>query len=123
MAGGVHLCRQLEFERFPISIEDEMERQVFFGQLRTECQAVRLLAPVRLVKLDAMPGLAGAAQELVQTPPLALSVHFAQGPARSQELDEPMETRVLPHQVPVKPTGLVVLAVGVVVPALAPSRF
>src|SRR5208283_4755040 len=105
MAGGVHLCRQLEFERFPISIEDEMERQVFFGQLRTERQAVRLLAPVRLVKLDAMPGLAGAAQELVQTPSLALSVHFAQSAARRQKFNKPMEACVPPHQVPIKPTG------------------
>ncbi len=81
MAGGVHFCWQLEFERFPISVEDELERQVFFGQLRTERQAVRLLAPVRLAELDAMPGLAGAAQELVQTPSLALTVHFAQSAA------------------------------------------
>src|SRR5208337_2470645 len=93
------------------------------GQLRTERQAARLLAPVGLAKRDAMPGLAGAAQELVQTPPLALSVHFAQSAACSQELDEPVEVRVLPHQVPVEPTGFIVLAVGVVVPALAAPRF
>ena len=65
----------------------------------------------------------GAAQEVVQSPPLALGVHFAQGAARSQELDESVQTCVLPHQVPVKPTGFIVLAVGVVVPALAAPRF
>src|SRR5208337_5375790 len=101
MGAGVPFCLQLEIEGLPVSVEDEVERQVLFRDFRTDCQTVRLRAPVGLVKLDAMPGLAGAAQELVQTPPLALSVHFAQGPARSQELDEPMETRVLPHQVPV----------------------
>ena len=57
MAGGVHFCRQLEFERFPVSVEDEMERQVILRHVRTERQAVRLLDPVGLVKLDAMPGL------------------------------------------------------------------
>ena len=67
-------------------------------------------------RLYAMPALAGASQGLVQTPPLALSVHFAQGAAPNQEFDEPMETRVLPHQVPVKPTGLIILAEALLFP-------
>src|SRR5208282_5690787 len=71
----------------------------------------------------AVPGLFGASQELVQTQPLALTVHFSQSAARNEECHEPMETRVLPHQVPVEPTGFIVLAVGVVVSALAAPRF
>jgi hypothetical protein len=42
-----------------------------------------------------MPSLRRAPQELVQTPPWTLRVHFAQSAASSQKLDEPMEARVL----------------------------
>jgi hypothetical protein len=54
---------------------------------------------------------------------LALRVHFAQSAARNQEFDEPMETRVPSNQIPVKPTGLIILAVGVIVSPLAAPRF
>src|SRR5690349_5091092 len=84
---------------------------------------MRLLTPAELMELDAVTGLPGTAQESVQTAPVALRVHFAQSAARRQELDETMEARVLPHEVPVEPTGFIVLAVGVVVPALTAPRF
>src|SRR4030095_5421176 len=69
-----------------------------------------------------MPSLRRFPQELVQTPPWTFRVHSAQGAASSQKLDEPVKARVLSHEVPVEPTGFIVLAVGVVVPALAPPR-
>src|ERR1035438_3414165 len=45
--------------------------------------------------------------------------HVSNHAARDQQLHEPEDIRIFAKQVPVEPTRIVVLAVGVVVPALA----
>jgi hypothetical protein len=45
---------QLEFERLPIGIQDQVELQPFFPQFRAERHAMRIVAPVWLKKLDVM---------------------------------------------------------------------
>ena len=47
--------RQLEIERLPIGVQDQVEEESFLPQLRADRHTVRMLAPIRLSELDAVP--------------------------------------------------------------------
>ena len=93
------------------------------AKFRTERQAVRAGAPVRLLQFHAVPGLFRIPEQLVQAHAPALMLHVPQQTAGDQQFDEPVHVGVLGEQRPVEPTGLVVLAVGVVVAVLRAPHF
>ena len=49
--------RQLEIERLPVGVQDQVEVQPLMLQLAAKRHAVRMLAPIGLIQLDAVPGL------------------------------------------------------------------
>ena len=55
---------KLELQRLPIASEDAMYEQSFRWQLDVERYAVRVLVPVRLAKLYAMPAFLTSADQL-----------------------------------------------------------
>jgi hypothetical protein len=67
IAAELGRLRQLELERLPIGIQDHVEKELLFPDLRGKCQAVRGMAPVRLPEPDAMPDSVGLLEELVET--------------------------------------------------------
>src|SRR2546430_6748870 len=81
------------------------------------------MAPVRLPEFYAMPGSIRLAEELVQTEALPLGLLVSQQPLCAEQCHEPMHIGMLRHQRPVKPTGLVVLAISVVVTLLGAPYF
>src|SRR2546422_1913827 len=100
-----------------------MKQELLVSGLRRECQAVRRMAPVRLPEFYAMPGSIRLPEELVQTEALPLGLLVSQQPLCAEECHEPMHIGMLRHQRPVKPTGLVVLAISVVVTLLGAPYF
>src|SRR5262252_6766803 len=100
-----------------------MDAQLFSSEFGAERQAVRTRPPVRLVEGDAVPGFLRLPQQAVETHGLALYLHAAQHPTGVEQGDEAVDVGVLLYQGPVKPTGLVVLAVGVVVAVLGTPHF
>src|SRR5262249_3915369 len=106
---------KLEVEWLPIGVQDQVEEQFFFSNLRTECQAMRIIAPVRLVEFYAMPSLIRPLDQLVQTLAFTLRARLSQQTPLDEQSHEPMYIRMFVNQSPVQPTDLVVLTVGVVV--------
>src|SRR5215471_21221486 len=111
MPAGLYFRGQFEFERFPVSIEEQVKEKFLLPHFRAERQAMRLLTPVWLVEPCTMPGFVGSTQELVQSQSLLLAFDFPQPPAGQQDLDEPMQTSLLLHRIPVEPTDFIVLTV------------
>src|SRR5262245_6639460 len=64
--------RQLKLKRIPVGIQDEMKETIFIPRFDGDSQAVGRMAKVRLVELDAVPGLFRFAEQLTQA--LALTV-------------------------------------------------
>src|SRR6516162_806173 len=81
------------------------------------------MAPVRLFELYSVPGDISSAEQLVQGRALVFSFQVSQQPSSNEQCHEPMHIGVLRDQGPVKPAGLVVLAVGVVVATLGAPHF
>ena len=73
--------RQLEIERLPIRIQDQVKEQFF---LRTSALNARLcerFAPVRLVEFDAVPGLVRARSSWFRAYASALGLQVSQDAA------------------------------------------
>src|SRR5581483_6722051 len=82
--------RQLEFQRLPVAVEDEVEAEAFLSQFRLEGDAVGVFAPVRPAELYPVPGLVRLFDEPGQARSPFLASGVAQEPAGEQELDEPV---------------------------------
>src|SRR5688500_14202719 len=115
MFAAVSPSGQLESEGFPERVEHEVSEQSFAAQFGRERNAVRRIPPVRLLELDAMPGLICPLNQLVQRNTVALVLRTSQYAPRTQQLDETMHIGVLVEQRPVKPVALIIMAVIVVV--------
>ena len=63
--------RQLEIERLPIGVQDHVKEQSFLADFHRKRNAMRMFAPVRLIKFDAVPSQVHATEELVQAYALA----------------------------------------------------
>ena len=70
--------RQLEIERLPIGVQDQVKEQLFPADFHGEGNAVRRLAPVRLAKFHAMPGQVRPPEEPVQAHALAFGLQVSQ---------------------------------------------
>ena len=114
---------QREVERLPVGVQEQMNAHLLPLDLGAERQAVRTIAPVWVVELDAVPGFLCRPQQLVQADALVLGFHVSQQPSGIEQGHEAMHIGVLRHQGPVEPARLVVLAVGVVVAALGAPHF
>ena len=102
-------------KRFPIRVQDHVKEDSIFPQLGAECHAVRMRTPVRLSELDAVPGLICLLDEPGQAHALALMLHVPHDPPRVEQSHKPVHLGMLGEPRPVKPIGVVVMAVGVVV--------
>src|SRR5215469_8554952 len=58
--------RQLEVKRLPIGVQNHVKQEVLAYDLRSECQAVGGVAPVRLPELYTMPVSFRFSEELVE---------------------------------------------------------
>ena len=70
--------RQLELQRLPVGVQDQVHGEPLLVQLRGVGEAVRMIAPVRLVELHAVPRVARPPEELGQAHALALVLDVAQ---------------------------------------------
>ena len=111
--------RQFEVERFPVRVQDQVEQEFVLANLRRKRQTSRVIAPVRLVQADPVPGEVRFPEQAVQARPLALVLRVVQQSPGDEQLQKTMYIRVLLEQRPVEPTGFVVLAIGVIVAARA----
>src|SRR4030095_6888052 len=100
-----------------------MKEQFFLSEFRRECKAVRMFAPVRLIKLHTMPGHVHAAQELVQANTVPLGLRVSQNASCVEQGNKTMDVRVLCEQRPIEPASFVILAIGIVVPTLCSPHF
>src|SRR4029450_4649479 len=100
-----------------------MKVQFFLSEFRRERNAVRMFAPVRLIKSDAVPDQVHAPEELVQGNAVLLGFWVSQNTSRIKQRDEPMDVSMLCEQRPIEPAGFVILAIGVVVPKLGSPHF
>src|SRR5215813_13128194 len=80
--------RQLEVQRLPVGIEDQVHEESFFAELGEQGKAVGLLAPVGLTQLHAMPGLGRPVDELVQAHAPALGPRISPEAAAVEQLYE-----------------------------------
>src|SRR5216684_7581776 len=118
MAAAIGYQRELELERLPVCVEDEVKKHFFLREPCRERHAVRRAAPVRFVESHAVPANVGLPDQLVQRYPLPLGLHISQHPASVEQGHEPVHVGPLREQRPIEPAGLVVLTIGVVVAAL-----
>ena len=95
-----------------------MEEQPLLAKLRAQGDAVRTVAPIRLVQFHAVPGPVRLPQEGVEAHALTLVLHVPQRSPRGQQAHEAVDVGVLLQERPVEPGGRVVVAVGVVVALL-----
>src|SRR5512132_1991090 len=100
-----------------------MKEQFFLSEFRRECKAVRMFAPVRLIKFHTMPGQVHAAQKLVQANTMPLGLRVSQNASCVEQGNKTMDVRVLCEQRPIEPAGFVILAIGVVVSTLRSPHF
>src|SRR5262249_8210512 len=100
-----------------------MQAHSSFGQLGTEGDTVRIIAPIRLVELYSMPTSYSGADQLIQSHLLAFRVGVTEAPRRDEGLHKPLQISVLRSQRPIEPAGIVVLAIRVVVAQLCPPGF
>src|SRR5262249_30729677 len=107
--------RQLEVERLPIGIQDCVKQELLVSVFRGECQGMRRIAPVWLPEFYAVPRSNSSSEKLVEAEILGLRLRIKQQTSRIEERHEPMHIGVFLDQRPVKPTGLVIMAIGVVV--------
>ncbi len=114
--------RQFEFQRFPKGVEDKVDEALFFAKFNGKRNAVRILAPVRLVERDAVPRLIRLQDQLVQTHPLLLMFNVAQKPTCVEQCHEPMDIRMFRNQRPIEPIRFVVQAVRIVVAVLCAAH-
>ena len=70
--------RQFEVERFPIRIHHQLNKQFLLLKLSSKRQAVRPIAPVRLIELHTVPGLACFPEQLIQALSLFLGLDVSQ---------------------------------------------
>ena len=84
---------------------------------------VRVVAPVGLAKLNAMPFDAGLAEILFQSYPATLDSMIEVETDTNHMLYEPYYLCIGGTKIPVEPTGFIVLAVGVVVSLLRTPNF
>src|ERR1700752_2107116 len=77
-----------------------------------------MVAPVWLVELYAMPAHRPLANQLNQGHPLAFWGGFSKQSSRDEQLHKAVHIRIPPEQGPIKPVGLVILAVSVVISVL-----
>src|SRR5215510_5168203 len=110
--------RQLELKRLPVGIQDHVKYKVLVADLGCECEAVGGVAPVRLPELYTMPDFERLPDELVQREAFEIRLLIHQQPSCIEQGCEPMYISVFHDQRPIKPTGLVVLAIGVVITTL-----
>ena len=118
MSSAVGDQRQLELERLPVGVEDDVIVGAIHREPHREREAVRRVAPVRLAELDAVPGDVLLEEQLIQRHPLLLVLDVSQYPPSVEHAHEPVHVGSLREQRPVEPVGLVVLTIGVVVAAL-----
>ena len=87
-APGIYVpvpCRwELEIERLPMGIQDHMNEQSFPSNFQAQCQAVGIIAPVRLFELYSVPGDIGFAEQLVQGLALVFSFQVSQQPSSNE---------------------------------------
>ena len=99
-----------------------MKKHPLAAKLCAQGDAVRTIAPIRLVQFHAVPCPVRLSQEGVEAHALTLILDIPQRSPRVQETDETMDIGVLLQKRPVEPGGRVVMAVGVVVaPLRAPD--
>ena len=67
-----------EVERFPVGVEDQERGELFLGEFGAEGHAVRVVAPVGLELVDAVPGLGGLGEQFAQAFAVAFVVDVAE---------------------------------------------
>ncbi len=118
MEGG-----ELEFERLPVGVEDQVHRESLRTEFNRERQAVGVVAPIRMVETDTVPGLRRSLDELVEAESLVFVLGGAQQAPGHEQLHEAMQVGVLLEQRPIGPAHLIILAVGIVVATLGAADF
>ena len=84
---------------------------------------MRPIAPVGFAEFYAVPGFDCLQEKLVQALALIFGIDVSQQPPRNEQFHKTVQIRMLRDQGPIEPTGLIVLAVGVVVAQLGPAHF
>ena len=87
--------RQFKVERVPVGICDQMKDQILLWKRRAECEAARIVAPIRLVDFHAVPSLCRSLKHLVQGLALKLRLQVSQQPSFDEQPEEAMHLRML----------------------------
>src|SRR5262245_30370813 len=115
--------RQLELQRTPVRVKDEVKQSILVRRFNGDRQAVRRVAPVGLIQLDAVPDSLRFPELLNEALALTLAVQGATQAPLAEQADEPVQVRMFLKQRPIEPTRFIVLTVGVVVAVLTPADF
>src|SRR3989442_9464098 len=87
--GAVGDRRELELERLPVRVEDDMVAGAIHRAHR-ERDAVRGVRPVRFAEFDAVPGDLCLAEQLVERDARRLVLDVSQYPSCVEQAHEPM---------------------------------
>ena len=87
----------------------------FALQFPADCDAVRKRRPIRLIEFHAVPSKFLFAENLAQTQAVAFMFHVAHHTALNQQLHKPEEVGMFGQQIPVEPTRIIILAVGIII--------
>src|SRR3989442_15927955 len=79
---------------------------------------MRPIAPVGVIEFYAVPGLLRLTEQLIQTLAPVFGLEISQQPPLNEQFHEAVYIGMLRDQCPIEPTGVVVLAVSVVVAPL-----
>ncbi len=114
---------QLEFLRFPMRVESEVDHKVLLFELPAECDGIGSVAPIGAIRLQPMPSLRGTAQHFREPDPTLFVSDVTGCALLAQQSREPKNIFVSNEIGPVEPADVIVLAIGVVVAALRSSDF
>ncbi len=113
---------QLEIERLPVGVNYHVHVLPFLRKFSIKREAVRIIAPVRVSELDAVPRLPRPLDQLIESSSRSLMLPVPQYPSRITQTYESEQIRVLFPQRPVEPACLIILAIGVIISALRPAN-
>src|SRR3954463_11279842 len=89
-------CRQLEFQRLPVPVDDQVHLQPGTPYLGTQRETMRVRTPVGVIQPDTMPPLGGLMKKVRQAYPLLLDGRIAQHAPRDEVPRETMDVAVNP---------------------------
>ena len=113
---------QFKIERFPIRIKQSAQMLPAGGMAQRVGNGARLVAPIWLIQLRAMPCHIWPLAHPFWPPKMLVAEQIMHMGELNHLLHEAQHLRLLVYQRPIKPTQFVVLAIGVVVSLLGAAH-